>query len=246
MLEVAQLSKSYGGMAVLRTLQFSLQQGHCLGVLGASGCGKTTLLQVLAGLVDADAGQVTLQGRDVLALPPEERGIVYLGQEPLLFPHLDVRDNIAFGLQVRGMGRAERYRQSDALVAELGLQGLERRMPVALSGGQRQRVAFGRALIIRPRLLLLDEPFGSLDARTRSDMQQLYRRLSKEHNITSILVTHDVREALVLADDLALMREGELRGYPSRSAFLADPQTGAGAEIAFWEGQQRDAGTAPN
>lgn len=234
-LEVTGLSKTYGHEQVLRNLSFSLAAQRTLSILGRSGSGKTTLLKILAGLEQADTGAIRLGATTIQNLPPNRRNVVYLYQEPLLFSHLNVSENIAFGLRLRRMPDAEIRRRVQELLEELELLDQARKMPGQLSGGQRQRVAFGRALIINPPLLLLDEPFGALDSLTRNSMQELFRRVADEHRITSLFVTHDLKEALLMGDQLALLQNGVLQLYTDKTAFLNDPRTGAKAELSFWE-----------
>lgn len=233
-LSVRGLGKSFGTQAILREVSFTLPNGQTLAVLGTSGCGKSTLLKVMAGLETADRGDIRLDGASLSGRPPGRRQTVYLYQEPLLFPHLDVAGNIGFGLRLKHLPEAEIRRRVDTLIDELELTGLAGRHPDALSGGQRQRVAFGRALAIQPRLLLLDEPFSSLDAQTRDTMQGLFRRLASEHGITALFVTHDVGEALKVGNRHALLHDGCLNVYPTRAAFCADPRSGVPAMRAFW------------
>lgn len=235
-LQIHQLHKSYGREAVLRGLELSLDGRETLSVLGRSGCGKTTLLKVIAGLETADAGALRLADRDVTLAEPQTRGAVYLYQEPLLFPHLNVRENIAFGLRLRNEPAGEVRRRVDEMLEDLELTPHARKMPTQLSGGQRQRVAFGRAIIIRPALLLLDEPFASLDVEIRGAMQQVFKRLVKRYEIAAIFVTHDLKEALLMGDRIAFMKEGRLHAYDSREAFIRDPDIGVLEEIAFWKG----------
>ena len=226
MLTVSHLSKQFSGQPVLRDLSFTLNEGEVLAVLGRSGGGKTTLLKILAGLETPDAGELLADGQNLRAVPPERRQMVYLYQEPLLFPHLTVFENVAFGLRIR------RVRE---MLAELDLLHHAPKAPHQLSGGQRQRVSFGRALVIRPRLLLLDEPFGNLDAQTRADMQQLFLRMSRQHQITSIFVTHDSREALTVGTRFAYLDPEGLTSFASVAEFVRDARTGIRAELAFWE-----------
>jgi putrescine transport system ATP-binding protein len=233
-LEVSELTKSFGTARVLTDVSFGAESGRTLAILGRSGCGKTTLLKILAGLETADSGHVDVDGRRMDGVPANERGIVYLYQEPLLFPHLDVRHNVAFGLGVRRVPKSRALERADAMLADLGLGDHARKRPEALSGGQRQRVAFGRALIVEPRLLLLDEPFGNLDQETRRAMQELFHAVATRLHITTLFVTHDLREALVVGDAFAYLHAGRLDHYPSRHAFLADPRVGAAEEIRFW------------
>jgi putrescine transport system ATP-binding protein len=236
MLNVENLSKSYGTEPVLRNLSFTLGAHRMMSVLGRSGSGKTTLLRILAGLEQADSGTVEL-GRAVLdELPAHRRNIVYLYQEPLLFPHLDAFENIAFGLRLRKYPAADIRRKTLEMLDLLELEGQAGKMPGQLSGGQRQRIAFGRALIIEPRVLLLDEPFAALDPDTRTTMQQLLKRMVGTAGITSVFVTHDRKEALLLGDEIALMQDGALHKYTSKADFVRDPRTGVGEELAFWTG----------
>ncbi|WP_046245783.1 ABC transporter ATP-binding protein [Hymenobacter terrenus] len=239
MLTVANLSKQFGGQPVLRNVSLVLNQGEVLAVLGRSGGGKTTLLKILAGLEAPDAGTLHLRGQDLGPVPPNERQMVYLYQEPLLFPHLTVFENVAFGLRIRRVAQVEITAQVTALLDELDLREQAQKAPYQLSGGQRQRVSFGRALIIRPRLLLLDEPFGNLDAQTRADMQQLFLRVSRQHQITSLFVTHDSREALTVGTRFAYLDEGQLTSFASVAAFVEDARTAIGSELAFWESVQQ-------
>ena len=240
-LSVQALAKSFGAERVFDDVTFGLAERETLAVLGRSGSGKTTLLKCIAGLEAADGGSVTLAGAPLDDAPPERRGVVYLYQEALLFPHLDVRGNIGFGLALQKRPRAEIAARVDELVASLELGGQEHKRAGQLSGGQRQRVAFGRALAVRPRLLLLDEPFGALDTETRAAMQRLYTRVAAEHEITSLFVTHDLKEALLMGDRLGTMRPGtdgvgRLVVYDSPEAFAADPASGVADEAAFWRG----------
>ncbi|MDJ0366463.1 ABC transporter ATP-binding protein [Hymenobacter sp. H14-R3] len=241
LLTVSHLSKSFGSQPVLRDISCGLAAGQVLAVLGRSGGGKTTLLKILAGLETPDAGMVLLDGHDLRPVPPNERQLVYLYQEPLLFPHLTVFENVAFGLRIRQVAKAEITQRVGEMLAELDLGAHAQKAPHQLSGGQRQRVSFGRALIIRPRLLLLDEPFGNLDAQTRADMQQLFLRVSRQHQITSLFVTHDSREALTVGTHFGYLDRGILTSFPSVREFVQDPRTSIAAELSFWESIQQTA-----
>jgi ABC-type Fe3+/spermidine/putrescine transport system ATPase subunit len=233
-LHVDNISRRFGNEAVLHSVQLSLAAEQTLSILGRSGSGKTTLLKIIAGLESCDGGSVQLEGRDLAAVPPERRGIVYLYQEPLLFPHLSALENVAFGLRVRHVSEAEVQTRTREMLGELGLAEHARKMPHELSGGQRQRAAFGRALIVQPRLLLLDEPFGALDGETRTVMQTLYRRVVREHRIATLFVTHDLKEAIVVGDRYAHLSKGHLTQYADLPAFLAEPEIRAAEEIQFW------------
>ena len=228
------LAKCHGATPVFAALDLDLGAGETLAVIGASGCGKTTLLRILAGLDHANAGTVSIQGRDLGRATAQSRGAVYLYQEPLLFPHLDVFENIAFGLRVRDVPQAALDQAVTTMLAALAMSEFAHRDPASLSGGQRQRVAFARALIVKPALLLLDEPFGHLDAQTRADMQVLCKRMTREHGSTVVFVTHDVKEALIMGDRYGRLASGRYQAYVDRAAFCADPASGVQAERAFW------------
>ncbi len=232
MLGASGLTKSFGSEQVLRGVDLSAAAGTSLAVVGRSGAGKSTLLKILAGLITPDSGSVMMDGADLTRLKPEARRTVYLAQEALLFPHLDVVENVAFALRLKGATDATS--RVHAMLAELGLGAHAHKRPDALSGGQRQRVAFGRALLASPRALLLDEPFGALAAETRSEMQDLYRRLMHEHRLAAVFVTHDVKEALTIGTSFAHLEVGLLHTYDSRAAFAADPRTGVADEARFW------------
>jgi putrescine transport system ATP-binding protein len=234
-LSVQHLTKAFGSEPVIRDLSFGLADGETLGVLGRSGGGKTTLLKLIAGLLPPDAGTVHLNGRDITHLPPQARRVVYLYQEPLLFPHLTVFENVAFGLRLRKENETTLRQQTDAMLESLGLGGQGRKLPHQLSGGQKQRASFGRALVIRPELVLLDEPFGNLDVETRSAMQRLYKELARVHGISAVFVTHDLKEAMLMGDRLAYLEGGQLRVFENLRAFITDPAVGVGPEIAFWQ-----------
>ncbi|MBV6654355.1 MAG: ABC transporter ATP-binding protein [Mameliella sp.] len=236
MLEIQHLNKAYNGEQVLKDLSFSLAEHEMLSILGRSGSGKTTLLKVIAGLEQPDNGKVLLEGRDMSAVPANQRGIVYLYQEALLFPHLDVFENVAFGLRLRKETESKIKEKVMGLLDRLDLPDQSQKMPGQLSGGQRQRVAFGRALIIEPRVLLLDEPFGALDTETRKNMQGLLKGVAREFGLTAVFVTHDLKEAMLMGDRQGMMQEGQLKIYENHAEFIADEQTGVKEEARFWTG----------
>ena len=233
-LRVEHLSVRLDGRLVLRDVSFMLDARRTMVILGASGCGKTTLLRCIAGLIGAEGGRILLDGKQLGALGASNRRIVYLNQEPLLFPHLNLFENIAFGLRLRRLAEPQLRERVADLVACLELTGLERRHPQALSGGQRQRVAFGRALAVDPALLLLDEPFSNLDPETRATMQDLFKQVAHERGISALFVTHDLKESLRIGDTFAILHDGCLRTFDDRRAFCADPGSGVEGEMAFW------------
>jgi ABC-type sugar transport system ATPase subunit len=234
-LQVRGLSKSFGSEPVLEDVSLDVSAHETVSVLGRSGSGKTTLLKIIAGLQAADRGDLILDGRTIGDVPPQERGIVYLYQEPLLFPHLDVWENVAFGLRLRGVRGGELERRVEEMIASLELGPHARKRPHQISGGQRQRVSFGRALIVQPALLLLDEPFGNLDAETRAGMQALFQRVAAAYRITSLFVTHDLKEAILMGNRFAHLRAGRLRVFAGLEDFAQDPEIGVMNEVRFWE-----------
>jgi len=208
--EIDGLTKRFADVTALAGVDLTVEAGHLLAVLGPSGCGKTTLLRIVAGFERADAGWVSLAGREVdgaCVVPPHRRGVAVVPQEGALFPHLRVGENVGFGLP-RGRESARRGQAGRELV---GLVGLEKRYPHELSGGQQQRVAVARALAPRPTLVLLDEPFAALDAALRADLRADVRAALAEDHATALLVTHDQEEALSIADEVAVMRDGRVR-----------------------------------
>lgn len=235
-LKISHINKTFGKEQVLQDLNFSLDDHRMLSILGRSGSGKTTLLKIIAGLETPDGGSVELGGRAMNDVPAHLRNIVYLYQEPLLFPHLNAFENIAFGLRLRKIREAEIRQKTEDMLASLELSGQSNKMPDQLSGGQRQRVAFGRALIVEPQALLLDEPFGALDSETRSAMQHLLKRMVADFKITTLFVTHDLKEALLMGDEIALMQDGVLKKYETKTDFIQDARTGVQEEVAFWAG----------
>jgi putative spermidine/putrescine transport system ATP-binding protein len=208
---VEDASFSYpGGKAGVFGITLDIAPGELVVCIGPSGCGKTTLLKLITGLLPCAAGRIWLGGDDVTTATVRARqcGIVF--QSYALFPHMSVWENVAYPLRVRAVARAERRRQAEAMLELVGLDGYGERLPAALSGGQQQRVALARALVFKPRTLLLDEPLSALDAATRIAMRDEIRRIQKQQNIASLLITHDRDEALSLADRVAVLREGRL------------------------------------
>jgi sulfate transport system ATP-binding protein len=203
-------NKHYGDFAALDNVDFVVPKGSLTALLGPSGSGKSTLLRAIAGLDQPDTGSITINGKDVTGVPPQKRGIGFVFQHYAAFKHLTVRDNVAFGLQIRKKPKAEIKDKVDNLLEVVGLAGFQTRYPNQLSGGQRQRMALARALAVDPEVLLLDEPFGALDAKVREDLRAWLRRLHDEVHVTTVLVTHDQAEALDVADRIAVLNKGRV------------------------------------
>src|ERR1700684_2353066 len=203
-------NKRYGDFAALDNVDFEVPAGSLTALLGPSGSGKSTLLRAIAGLDQPDSGTVTIGGRDVTRVPPQRRDIGFVFQHYAAFQHLTVRDNVAFGLKIRRRPKAEIADKVSHLLEIVGLSGFQSRYPSQLSGGQRQRMALARALAVDPQVLLLDEPFGALDAKVRDDLRAWLRRLHDEVHVTTVLVTHDQAEALDVADRIAVLKDGRI------------------------------------
>ncbi|MDQ5182059.1 taurine ABC transporter ATP-binding subunit [Klebsiella variicola subsp. variicola] len=205
MLQISHLSADYGGKPALADINLTLESGELLVVLGPSGCGKTTLLNLIAGFVPYQHGSITLEGQRVTG-PGAERGVVF--QNEGLLPWRNMQDNVALGLQLAGVDKAQRRQAAAQMLKKVGLEGAEKRFIWQLSGGQRQRVGIARALAANPQLLLLDEPFGALDAFTREQMQTLLLKLWHETGKQVLLITHDIEEAIFMATELVLLSPG--------------------------------------
>jgi putative spermidine/putrescine transport system ATP-binding protein len=204
------VSAHYGATQVLENLSLAVAEGELVSLLGASGCGKTTTLRLVAGFLQPTAGTITLGGRDLTRLPPYQRDIGLVFQNYALFPHLSVADNVGFGLKQRGIAGDARAKRVQAMLERVGLVHLANRLPGALSGGQKQRVALARALVIEPPLLMFDEPLSNLDAKLRIDMRVEIRQLQRANGTTSVYVTHDQEEAFSISDRVAIMHQGRI------------------------------------
>ncbi len=224
-IRVSQLSKAFGALRVVDDVSFEVGSGELVALLGPSGGGKSTILRIIAGLETADAGEVWLDGRRVDGLVARERGVGFVFQHYALFRHMTVAENVAFGLAVQGADRAAQRERAEALLEIMGLRGLGERYPSQLSGGQRQRVALARALAPKPGLLLLDEPFGAVDAKVREELRRWLRRLHDEVHTTSIFVTHDQEEAFAIADRVMIIQSGRLEQAGPPSEILDHPAT---------------------
>lgn len=203
----------------------TVQGGELFALLGPSGCGKTTLLKLVAGLLMPDRGEVFLGSQRITALAAEKRGFGMVFQQPLLFPHLTVEENVAFGLKMQGISSQERLRQAREMLTSVDLSGLGSRRPSELSGGQQQRVSLARAIVARPHLLLMDEPFSSLDPSLRAEMRDLVGTLHKEQGVTILFVTHDREEAFVLADRIGVMKDGAIIQVGTPQELYENPQS---------------------
>jgi sulfate transport system ATP-binding protein len=228
-IEVTRLTKRYGSFAALNDVSFTVAQGELLALLGPSGSGKTTLLRIIAGLEQADSGSVLFDGDDAARQEARDRGVGFVFQHYALFRHMSVFENVAFGLRVRPRAErpteAEIRRKVNDLLALVQLDYLGGRYPSQLSGGQRQRVALARALAVEPKVLLLDEPFGALDAKVRQELRRWLRRLHADIHLTSVFVTHDQEEALELANRVVVMNEGKIEQDGTPEEVVEQPAT---------------------
>src|SRR5437868_10927242 len=222
-IEVKNLVKKFGTFAALDGVDLKIGNGELLALLGPSGSGKTTLLRIIAGLDWPDLGEVSFDGENALVRGAGERQVGFVFQHYALFRHMTVFENVAFGLRVRGWSNSAVQARVHELLELVRLDGLEQRYPAQLSGGQRQRVALVRALAAQPRVLLLDEPFGALDAKVRLELRQWLRRFHDEIGVTSILVTHDQEEAFEVADRVVVMRQGRIEQTGSPEAVFEHP-----------------------
>jgi len=244
---VSDLSKHYGSEQAVDRMSFDVQPGEMIALLGPSGCGKTTTLRMIAGFVEASGGDILLDGRSILALPTHRRNMGVVFQSYALFPHLTVAKNVAFGLEMHGVPKAERLARVMDVLKLVKLEGFAERYPKQLSGGQQQRVAIARALATHPRLLLLDEPLSNLDAALRSDVARDIRMLQKSHGLTALMVTHDQSEAMAMADRLVVMRAGRIEQIGTQEDVYERPATpfvaGFIGHSNLIQGQLSDAGT---
>ncbi len=210
MIAVEGVSKRFGDYVALDDVSIEVPDGSLTALLGPSGSGKSTLLRIIGGLESPDSGRILIQGTDATSVPPQRREIGFVFQHYAAFKHMTVRDNVAFGLSIRKRPKAEIAERVDELLRIVGLAGYAARYPNQLSGGQRQRMALARALAVEPRVLLLDEPFGALDAKVRAELREWLRRLHDEVHVTTLLVTHDQEEAMSIADHIAVMDNAKI------------------------------------
>lgn len=228
-IHIKDVSKSFGNFQALKDIDLTIQTGELVALLGPSGSGKTSLLRVIAGLEEADEGSVLFDSQDITNKHSKDRHVGFVFQHYALFEHMNVADNISYGLRVRSKKTRPSKEKINEKVTELlhlvKLEGLEKRLPSQLSGGQRQRVALARALAVEPKILLLDEPFGALDAKVRKDLRKWLRRLHSEFNVTSVFVTHDQEEALDVSDRVVVMNEGKIEQIGSPSEVYDNPNS---------------------
>lgn len=220
-----QVRKAYGAVVAVRGVDLRVAPGEFVTLLGPSGCGKTTCLRMVAGFVEPDAGRILLGGEDVTHVPPYRRNTGMVFQSYALFPHRTVAANIAFGMQMRGVGRSDVERRTKEALRLVRLEALAERYPAELSGGQKQRVALARAVVIQPQVLLLDEPLGALDLKLREELQVEIKRVQSTLGITTLFVTHDQGEALGMSDRVAVMRDGEIVQIDTPSALYERPNS---------------------
>jgi spermidine/putrescine ABC transporter ATP-binding subunit len=224
-IELENVCKSYGQTVAVRDVNLHIAAGEFVTLLGPSGCGKTTCLRMIAGFVAPDSGRVVMAGRDVTAAPPYRRNAGMVFQSYALFPHKTVAANIAFGMKVRGVGHAEMAARTREALRLVRLEALADRYPAELSGGQKQRVALARAVVIRPQVLLLDEPLGALDLKLREELQTEIKQVQSALEITTLFVTHDQGEALGMSDRVAVMRDGEIVQLDTPHALYERPNS---------------------
>lgn len=209
-LRLESLKKEFDKFVAVRDMSLDVERGEFISLLGPSGCGKTTTLQMMAGLLEPTSGKILLDGKDITKTPPEKRGLGIVFQSYALFPHMTATENVAFGLEMRGVAKAERMARAHTALEQVRLGQFAGRYPKDMSGGQRQRVALARALVIEPPVLLLDEPLSNLDAKLREEMRIELRLLQQDIGVTTILVTHDQEEALSMSDRIVVMQQGEV------------------------------------
>ena len=217
--------KRYGNVSVLENISFAIESGQLLTLLGPSGCGKTTLLRMVAGLEQASAGQILIDGVDVTNRAASERNVSMVFQSYALFPHMSVLDNVCYGLRATGVAKAEAVTQAEETLAQVGLAGYDARLPSELSGGQQQRVAVARAIVLRPKVLLFDEPLSNLDAKLRRHVREEIRDLQLELGLTALYVTHDQEEALAISDRIFVLNRGGIAQDGSPRALYEQPNS---------------------
>jgi sulfate transport system ATP-binding protein len=235
------ITKKYGDHTVVDRVSLDVAEGELVVLLGSSGSGKSTILRMVAGLIIPDEGRVLLNGKDITRLPPQQRGFGFVFQNYSIFPNMTIAENIEFGMKLRKAPLAERRARSEHLLELVGLSGLGGRYSRQLSGGQQQRVAVVRALAYKPRVLLLDEPFGAVDAKIRTQLRQSLREVVKRIGVTTMMVTHDRQEAFELADRVAIVNGGRVEHYGAPSEVYYSPATRFSADfvgdINFFEGR---------
>jgi sulfate transport system ATP-binding protein len=222
-IEISHVSKRFGSFVALDDVSVSIPSGQLTALLGPSGGGKSTLLRIIAGLEQADHGSVRIEGVDATGLPPQKRNVGFVFQHYAAFKHLSVRRNVAFGLEIRRRPKAEIRERVDELLRLVHLEQFGDRLPAQLSGGQRQRMALARALAVEPTVLLLDEPFGALDAKVRKELREWLRRLHDEVHVTTVFVTHDQEEALEVADEIVVINDGRVEQVGSPDELYDTP-----------------------
>ena len=223
--EIRNAVKTFGSTTVLNGINLEVKQGELLTLLGPSGCGKTTTLNLIAGFLEADQGEVFIKGKNVTRIPPYKRDLGMVFQTYSLFPHMTIYENLDFGLTLRKVAKAEKEKRMGRALELVKMSGLEHRYPRELSGGQRQRVAIARALVVEPELLLLDEPLSNLDAKLRHELRAEIKRLQKEIGVTTIFVTHDQEEALSMSDRVVVMNGGKIEQISSPTTIYNHPET---------------------